>query len=80
VTVPARSWAVTRAVPFASPPDPTPSDPDYKMYLLVAIAQSTDAADPFPDPTRVTDIASFIRFISRHSDSDNAGARVLRYG
>lgn len=78
VTVPARRWALTPAVPLPNPPDPTPSDPQYKLCLLVALVRSADGTDPFPDVARVTDLDSFWRFVERHGDSDNVAARVFR--
>ncbi len=50
-----------------------------KVYLLLALVQSTDLAalDSLPDRNAVTDADSFWNLVSKFVDADNAAARAI---
>ena len=58
--------------------DPNPAGLG-KVYLLLALVQSADAAalDALPDRTAVTDTDSFWHLVSKFVDADNAAARAI---
>ncbi|MEP7380594.1 MAG: hypothetical protein ABI910_02855 [Gemmatimonadota bacterium] len=58
--------------------DPNPAGLG-KVYLLLALVQSADAAavDVLPDRTAVTDADSFWNLVSKFVDADNAAARAI---
>lgn len=79
VPVPARDWALTPAIAWNAPGDPTPADPTLKAYLLLALAQTADNVDPLPAVARATSPDELWALVMREGDQDNVALRGLRY-
>jgi hypothetical protein len=73
IDVPANDWELAEV--SWTPPMPAQDE----SFILIALAKSTDDADPLPVRTGIVTEELFWRFLSREDGSDNVAARALKW-
>lgn len=73
IDVPANDWELAEVT--WTPPTPAQDE----AFILIALAKSTDNADPLPVRPVITTEEAFWQFLSRQDGSDNVAARAVKW-